>query len=44
LGPDHPKTLRTLDNLAYWLTASGDPAGATAALDRLAYWRALDDR
>jgi len=28
LGPDHPDTLTTRSNLAYWRGQAGDPAGA----------------
>src|SRR5512144_719266 len=30
LGPDHPATLTTRANLAYWRGEAGDPAGAAA--------------
>ena len=35
LGPDHPDTLITRSNLAYWRGKAGDPAGAAAALEEL---------
>jgi hypothetical protein len=35
LGPDHPDTLATRGNLAYWQGEAGDPAGAAAALEEL---------
>ncbi|WP_285902431.1 helix-turn-helix transcriptional regulator [Frankia sp. AiPs1] len=35
LGPDHPNTLATRGNLAYWRGEAGDPAGAAAAADEL---------
>nr|WP_232234060.1 tetratricopeptide repeat protein [Micromonospora chokoriensis] len=31
LGPDHPDTLTTRTNLAYWQGVAGDPAGAATA-------------
>jgi hypothetical protein len=35
LGPDHPDTLATRNDLAYWRGAAGDPAGAAAAFEEL---------
>ncbi|WP_460363249.1 caspase, EACC1-associated type, partial [Actinocorallia lasiicapitis] len=35
LGPDHPDTLTTRNNLAYWRGQAGDPAGAATALQDL---------
>jgi hypothetical protein len=35
LGPDHPDTLRTRNNLDFWRGEAGDPAGAAAALEEL---------
>jgi Tetratricopeptide repeat len=35
LGPDHPDTLTTRGNLAYWREEAGDPAGAAAAFETL---------
>ena len=35
LGPDHPETLTTRNNLAHWRGDAGDAAGATAALEDL---------
>ncbi|WP_405584380.1 tetratricopeptide repeat protein [Streptomyces sp. NBC_01190] len=32
LGPDHPDTLNTLNNLAYWQGEAGEPAEAVQAL------------
>ncbi|WP_156757022.1 tetratricopeptide repeat protein [Actinokineospora pegani] len=34
-GPDHPNTLTTRHNLAYWRGEAGDPAGAVAAYEGL---------
>ncbi|GAA2022707.1 hypothetical protein GCM10009779_03210 [Polymorphospora rubra] len=34
-GPDHPDTLVTRSNLAYWRGEAGDPAGAVAAFEEL---------
>jgi len=39
LGPDHPDTLTTRSNLAYWRGQAGDPASAAATLPQL-----LEDR
>ncbi|MFE1444394.1 tetratricopeptide repeat protein [Streptomyces sp. NPDC058739] len=39
LGPDHPHTLASRHNLAFWQGQAGDAAGAAAALAEL-----LDDR
>ncbi|MEV7395297.1 tetratricopeptide repeat protein, partial [Streptomyces sp. NPDC091215] len=38
LGPDHPDTLTTRNNLAYWRGEAGDPVGAATAFAEL-----LDD-
>ncbi|WP_063762359.1 tetratricopeptide repeat protein [Streptomyces sp. NRRL F-5123] len=35
LGPDHPDTLATRHDLAYWRGAAGDAAGAVAAFETL---------
>ncbi|WP_370964826.1 tetratricopeptide repeat protein [Amycolatopsis sp. cg9] len=35
LGPDHPRTLTTRDNLARWRGEAGDPVGAVAAFEQL---------
>jgi hypothetical protein len=35
LGVDHPSTLTTRNNLAYWRGEAGDPAGAAAAFQAL---------
>jgi voltage-gated potassium channel Kch len=35
LGPDHPDTLTTRANLAYWRGEAGDPAGAATVLAEL---------
>ncbi|MEU8004404.1 tetratricopeptide repeat protein [Catellatospora sp. NPDC049111] len=35
LGPDHPDTLVTRSNIAYWQGAAGDPAGAAEAFEQL---------
>ncbi|MEU4834098.1 NB-ARC domain-containing protein, partial [Streptosporangium sp. NPDC023615] len=35
LGPDHPDTLNSRSNLAYWRGQVGDPAGAAAAFEEL---------
>jgi hypothetical protein len=35
LGPDHPHTLATRHDLAYWRGAAGDAAGAAAAFEEL---------
>ncbi|MFJ8273778.1 tetratricopeptide repeat protein [Streptomyces sp. NPDC094154] len=35
LGADHPDTLATRNNQAFWRAEAGDPAGAAAALDAL---------
>jgi hypothetical protein len=35
LGPDHPDTLRTSNNLARWPGEAGDPVGAAAAFEQL---------
>jgi len=35
LGPEHPDTLTTRNNLAYWRGRAGDAAGAVAALTEL---------
>ena len=35
LGPDHPDTLTTRSNLAYWRGEAGDPAGAATAFEQL---------
>ena len=35
LGPDHPDTLTTRNNLAYWRGRAGDPAGAATAYEEL---------
>jgi hypothetical protein len=35
LGPDHPDTLTTRANLAYWRGEAGDAAGAAAAYEEL---------
>ncbi|MFI6822521.1 tetratricopeptide repeat protein [Micromonospora sp. NPDC050187] len=35
LGPDHPGTLTTRNNLAYWRGEAGDPGGAAAAFEDL---------
>ena len=34
-GPDHPDTLTTRSNIAYWRGEAGDPAGALTALEQL---------
>lgn len=39
LGPDHPDTLNTRHNLAYWRAQAGDPTGAATAFEEL-----LDDQ
>ncbi|MGW9452435.1 tetratricopeptide repeat protein, partial [Streptomyces sp. NPDC055632] len=39
LGPDHPDTLTTRNNLAHWRGEAGDAQGAADAFDKL-----LDDR
>lgn len=33
--PDHPDTLTTRNNLAFWRGEAGDPAGAAAASEAL---------
>ncbi|MGK5559421.1 tetratricopeptide repeat protein, partial [Actinomadura kijaniata] len=35
LGPDHPDTLTTRHNLAYWRGEAGDAAGAVTAFEGL---------
>jgi hypothetical protein len=35
LGPNHPATLTTRHNIAYWQGVAGDPAGAATALTEL---------
>ncbi|MFJ9635031.1 NB-ARC domain-containing protein, partial [Streptomyces sp. NPDC101175] len=35
LGPDHPDTLNTRANLAYWRGGAGDPTGAATAFEEL---------
>jgi hypothetical protein len=35
LGPDHPETLTTRSNLAYFRALAGDPAGVIAELEAL---------
>jgi hypothetical protein len=35
LGPDHPDTLTTRNNIAYWRGEAGDPAGAVTASEQL---------
>ncbi|MFI9008856.1 tetratricopeptide repeat protein, partial [Actinosynnema sp. NPDC053489] len=35
LGPDHPDTLTTRGNLAFWRGRAGDPAGAAQATAEL---------
>ena len=35
LGPDHPDTLTTRNNLAYWRGEAGDPAAAVTAFTEL---------
>ncbi|MFJ8570398.1 tetratricopeptide repeat protein, partial [Streptomyces sp. NPDC093514] len=35
LGPDHPNTLTTRNNLAYWRGMAGDAAGAAEAYAEL---------
>jgi hypothetical protein len=35
LGPDHPETLATRSNLAYWRREAGDAAGAAAGFEAL---------
>ena len=35
LGDDHPDTLTTRNNLAYWRGQAGDPAGAATAFEQL---------
>ncbi|MFD5309968.1 tetratricopeptide repeat protein [Streptomyces ardesiacus] len=35
LGPDHPATLSTRHDLAYWQGMAGDVAGAAAAFNEL---------
>jgi hypothetical protein len=35
LGPDHPDTLTTRNNLAYWRGEAGDASGAAAATEQL---------
>ena len=35
LGPDHPETLTTRHNLAYWQGKAGDAAAATSLADVL---------
>ena len=35
LGPDHPDTLTTRDNLAGWRGEAGDAAGAAAAFEEV---------
>jgi hypothetical protein len=35
LGPDHPGTLTTRNNLAWWRGEAGDAAGAVAAFEQL---------
>ncbi|MET0236075.1 MAG: tetratricopeptide repeat protein, partial [Kibdelosporangium sp.] len=35
LGPDHPHTLTTRNNLAHWRGEAGDPAGAATATAEL---------
>ncbi|MFG3423352.1 tetratricopeptide repeat protein [Micromonospora sp. NPDC048063] len=35
LGPDHPHTLATRNNLALWRGEAGDPTGAATAFDEL---------
>jgi tetratricopeptide (TPR) repeat protein len=35
LGPDHPDTLATRGNLAYWRGQAGDPSGAGSSLQQL---------
>ncbi|EPJ42212.1 hypothetical protein STAFG_0729 [Streptomyces afghaniensis 772] len=35
LGPDHPNTLSTRNNIAYWRGEAGDAAGAAAAYEEI---------
>jgi hypothetical protein len=45
LGPEHPDTLETEGQFAWWRGTSGDPAGAVTTLEHLlaVYQRVLPD-